>query len=502
MQRMVGGGRAVLWGLHVVVGLVAVGIYGGNAVDFFFFTLSAALMLDIGIFKSRSYGTGVLALFVWLGIWLKISCHFIVGYPYIEPLGKFKFLPAQFSELLHVSTIGMMGFAIAFLVASRFYVPMRENTVRPRAKPWLPSALKWAWLLSFLAILGLGVINADLNILRVGLPPDVILPYPGNALVSWLMSTGFALGVATLMYLSVLSRSNVKLGIVIVILEGFIVGVSILSRASYVFHLLPVCLVLAYMHFSGRRLFGHRAALAFVAVAAVGAFVTATAVNLQREFAYTSHPEIARASMGDGRGSGGNPAAAAIIAEMKSHGFLLRAAVTFSQLAVDRWVGAEGVMAAVAYDDKSLKTFGRLMMEQRQLNTISEYQSISAAHYKDMDPKQFQFATLPGPIGFFYLSGAIWIVFAGCFLMGLAVLTTERLAGWMTENSFIMAFMGVYTASLASQFGLTPRQNVIPLVMNFAALALLATLQSLVSNAGCVARWRDRLTKRRAVLPS
>ncbi|VVE14893.1 hypothetical protein PTE31013_02846 [Pandoraea terrigena] len=489
----------MLWGLHAVVGLVAVGIYGGNAVDFFFFTLSAALMLDIGIFKSRSYGTGVLALFVWLGIWLKISCHFIVGYPYVEPLGKFKFLPPQFSALLHISSIGMMGFALAFLVASHLYVAVPESTVRPRAKPWLPSALKWAWLLSLLAILGLGVINADLNILRVGLPPDTVLPYPGNALVSWLMSTGFALGVATLMYLSVLSRSNVKLGVVIVILEGFIVGVSILSRASYVFHLLPVCLVLAYMHFSGRRLFGHRAALAFVAVAAVGTFVTATAVNLQREFAYTSRPEIARDEGGE---SGGNPAARAIIAEMKSRGFLLRAAVTFSQLAVDRWVGAEGVMTAVAYDDRSLKTFGRLMMEQRQLNTISEYQSISAAHYKDMDPKQFQFATLPGPIGFFYLSGALWIVFAGCFLLGLAVLATERLAGWMTENSFIMAFIGVYTASLAAQFGLTPRQNLIPLAMNFAALAFLATVQALVSNAGCVARWRDRRTSQRAVLPS
>lgn len=500
----------MLWGLQVVVGLVAVGFYGGSAVDFFFFTLSAALMLDIGIFKSRAYGTGVLALFVWLGIWLKITCHFIVGYPYIEPLGKFKFLPAEFSELLHVSSIGMMGFAVAFLVASRFYVAMRENTVRPRAKPWLPSALKWAWLLSLLAMLGLGVVNASLNILRVGLPPDVVLPYPGNALVSWLMSTGFALGVATLMYLSVLSRSNVKLGVVIVILEGFIVGVSILSRASYVFHLLPVGLVLMYMHFSGRRLFGHRVALAFVALAAVGTFVTATAVNLQRDYVYTSRPEIAQGSVGsvgsvggfgDG-GGGGNPAANAIIAEMKSRGFLLKAAVTFSQLAVDRWLGAEGVMTAVAYSDKSLKTFGRLMMEQRQLDTISEYQSISAAHYKDMDPKRYQFATLPGPIGFFYLSGTVWIVFAGCFLLGLTVLAAERLAGWITENPFIMAFMGVYVANLVAQFGLTPRQNVIPLAMNFAALVLLAALQALVSNGGVVARWRDRLAKQRTVLPT
>lgn len=493
MNRAVRNVRVALWGLQGAVCVIASSIYGGPLLDYVLFTLCAALMLDIGAFKSRAYGVIVLAWFIWLGVWMKVSLHLLIGYPYIEPHGAFHFYGYQYSELLRVSAVGMLGFAVAFWLASRYRAFVRERGQVPASvRSWVPRAVTWAWCGLLLALVALGAVNAQMHIFRVGLPPDVVLPYPGNALISWLISTGFALGVAVLLNFSMMSRSHFKLGIAIVILEGAIVSISILSRASYVFHLLPVFIVLAHMHFTKHRLFSHRTALAICALAAVGTFVTATVVNVQREIAYADHPYSGEV----------DPETSAIIAAIKSQSFMKRAAVTFSQLVADRWVGTEGVMTAVADDDKSVAVLKRLLLEPRSTDTVSEYQRISGSHYKDMDTKRFQFAALPGPIGFFYLSGVSWIVFVGCCVLGLMVLLTERVTDWLTENPFLMAFMGVYVANLVAQFGMAPRQNLIPLAMNFAALGGIAVLQSFVCDRGCVARWRRRLAKSSVAMQS
>jgi hypothetical protein len=147
-------------------------------------------------------------------------------------------------------------------------------------------------------------------------------------------------------------------------------------------------------------------------------------------------------------------------------------------LAVDRWIGMEGVMAISAYPGKSAELFTKALTERSGLGEAPLYQKVCQSIYQTLDQTKFQFASLPGAAAFFYYSGSLWLVFAGMLSLTLAALWSEHLVNYMTGNAILCALMGMNAANAIAQLGVVPRQLLIHLGMLFLGIMIIGLLQS------------------------
>jgi len=147
-------------------------------------------------------------------------------------------------------------------------------------------------------------------------------------------------------------------------------------------------------------------------------------------------------------------------------------------LAVDRWIGMEGVMAISAYPGKSAELFKTALTERSGLGEVPLYQRVCQSIYQALDLTKFQFASLPGAAAFFYYSGSLLFVFAGMLGLALAALWGEHLVSYLTGNAILCALVGMNAANAIAQLGVVPRQLLIHLGMLFLGVLLIDLLQS------------------------
>lgn len=83
---------------------------------------------------------------------------------------------------------------------------------------------------------------------------------------------------------------------------------------------------------------------------------------------------------------------------------------SFSYLALDRWVGLEGLMSVVAYPDKGANLFRQALFEKRDVHigdlytiTISNRDKQDLNFYESM--KTYPSASMPGVMAFFITQG-------------------------------------------------------------------------------------------------
>ena len=89
-----------------------------------------------------------------------------------------------------------------------------------------------------------------------------------------------------------------------------------------------------------------------------------------------------------------------------------------SHLVVDRWIGIEGVMAVVAYPKKNIELFVYALQERRVRGKSDIYTSnISQSGFFDSDAKKYQYASIPGPIAFFYYTGSLLLLVVGVVIL-------------------------------------------------------------------------------------
>lgn len=151
-------------------------------------------------------------------------------------------------------------------------------------------------------------------------------------------------------------------------------------------------------------------------------------------------------------------------------------------LAVDRWIGLEGVMAVSAYPDKSSFLLLEAVKEKREIRKITQFQNISNSHYRWVDSNKWQFASLPGAAAFLYFSGSLWVVLLGMAMFSFLLQLGEQLIYVMTTNLLLCSLLGFTMANSIAQFGLTPRQDIPFYSMVFLFLILVYLLQSVKVN--------------------
>lgn len=142
-------------------------------------------------------------------------------------------------------------------------------------------------------------------------------------------------------------------------------------------------------------------------------------------------------------------------------------------LAGDRWLGLEGVMAVSSYDKLNFELLKNSLIEKSQLGKINIYQYISNSHYKDMDNNKFSFGTIPGPIAFLYYSGSLIIVFFGMFLFTILLFFLELLVNYFYKSAILVSYLGIYFANIVAQFGILPINTLKSMFFTFSFLIFL-----------------------------
>ncbi|MEW5902968.1 MAG: hypothetical protein AB1722_01310 [Pseudomonadota bacterium] len=128
-------------------------------------------------------------------------------------------------------------------------------------------------------------------------------------------------------------------------------------------------------------------------------------------------------------------------------------------LSVDRWIGLEGVMAVVAYPNKSMELLKEAALEKRDAGSATKFQIVAKSHYQWTDSSQWRFASLPGSAAFLFFSGSMWVVLLGMALFVIVLQLAEQLVFKLTANPLLCSLFGFTLANTIAQFGVAPRQD-------------------------------------------
>lgn len=464
-------------GLYCLAVATVASTYEGSAIRYVLFSGTAALMLMLGLGRRLGYGAAALSIFLWLGLWLKLSVNLFFSRPYTEATGGFEFLPHQHDELMSVATLACLGVSSAWIISIR-WLREKRNTGGNLASPGpaidhVPSfPPKYSWALLVLVISLLNIANIEFGFVQSGLVARRIFPWPTNALAGWFLYSGLSFLVAALLFWDFLRKRNLSTGILVALFEAALGGMTTLSRGLYLWHVLPVFLAAwANLH-KFREFLSTRTLILYSVLAIIGFLTIGTAVNVFRNSLYDVTVNSLNAQ------TLYNTQFDTVVV---SGGRLMN-------LAVDRWVGAEGIMVAVGYPEKSVALFKELLVEKPSIGYVTKYQFIAKSHYSQMDASKYQFNTLPGVAGFLYLSGSFWLVFAGTLLLALSVSVSERLIQLISENPFFYAISGIWMANMVAQIGVTPRQLLPQIALNLAVISIIALAQKYRLRQGGIAR--------------
>lgn len=474
--------------------------YAGSKTLFTLFSLVSLALLLSGLYRTVSFGYLFLSIFLWLGSWFKLAANLLLFHHYLfaEPVGNFDGSPAAWDGVLAIATVSCMG-----LVLGRFlYLGLNSSRVVrvaiPCAPDWYKSSRLVLWSFAFLIIIGVPLLNVLWGIHQVGKVAETILPWPLNALIAWTLNIGSIMLLSVLLWWELAEEKNQARGcIYLFLVEAFTSSVSVISRAVFLFHVIPPIFALSR---AGNLVRGSKTRqkivfLGLVLALFVGSLLLVSKMRDAQYLGSLSTPTPAPKLVAGSRDAmAWQPVKAA--SDAKAIPVSSWRPELLHQLFVGRWIGLEGIMAISSLDEKGHALLWEMMTEKRENGKVAAYQEVSKSGYQTPDAK-YQFASVPGIAGFLYYSGSLWMVFAG--MMGVAVLVflSEQIIFWLTSNPIICSLYGMFLANTIAQFGVTPRQDAPQYLMIYAAIVAVWFVQSkhfvwLLFQIGRVQRPRSR----------
>lgn len=447
--------------------------YGGSKWIYILFSCISMLNLVCALFRNVSFGYLFLSSFLWLGFWFKLSANiFLFGFFEIaEPAGAFNCSAASWDAVLLAGISASFGLIIGRVITSLFRIKPLHSLEWISAPYWYHPVRKILWGGVFFTVLASAVLNTALGIHRIGVAPQTILPWPGNAALAWVLNIGGAIAVATLVAWDISCRKNINFAIAAVVGVSFISAVSILSRSIYLFQVAAFCLVLLFVV---RKTEERRKMLLIWGPCIMLCLIASVyLVSLQRDALFKNTQALAyqatQVNLVEVSASCKWPSPSdKSVPSFRMH--------LLYQLLIGRWIGIEGAMVAVGHPTKNIELVEQMLYEYRELGKPGIYQEISKSGYQVPDAN-FQFATLPGVVGFLYLSGKLWLISLGMLLVGLFVIVSERIVVLATRNLFLCSLYGIGVASMFSQFGVAPRQDLPQYFIFFAAVGVISIVQ-------------------------
>lgn len=404
-----------------------------NAFAYFIFTASFNLLLVSAFYKNQSYFYTFISVMFWLGFWLKFNVHFFFNYDFVEPVGYFIESSGAWNEVFLLSSAGAISLFLSKMVFNRIFINADLN-IEFNKKCFVPNWYERyrarLWSVIIFSIVVSALLNTHYSFQQIGIVAKTII-WPVNALIFLLTSTGFVLAIITLIGWDIKNNKSPLFGFYVLLLEAFFSTISILSRGVYVFHSIPVYYGVVKSKLALRKVkrVQKTNVLFYIFIFLIGFMVALPVVNSLRDVEYSI-----------------NYADKELIISSKS----LQNLLSFS---VDRWIGLEGTMALVGYSEKNFSLLFDATVEKGAIGKSSLYQYIANSHYKDMDLNKFQFATLPGPVAFFYFSGEVWFVFWGLIVLFFLMMLFETWVHQLLGNPLLTSYFSFTLAVSVSQMG-------------------------------------------------
>lgn len=451
--------------------------YAGSKTFYVGFSLVSLLLLLSAFYRPTSFGYMFVATFLWLGFWFKLTANFLLfgSFPFGEPVGGFDSSPEAWDLVLFVSIAASLGAILGRVLCACVRLQPYQQLQWAQAPHWYAAVRKWLWAGIIVITIAGAVLNVIYGVHQIGVAPRTIFPWPTNALLAWLLNIGAAIAVAVLICWDLTLGRSIGWPAFAILGEAFLTTVSVISRAAFPFHVIPQAIALFQKKALVER-YTAKQRLSWLLVFALLFLSSIAAVSLLRDFQYsaskstpTPSPRAATAAHSIEPAALANPPAKAV----SSFRWIL-----IHQLAVNRWIGIEGVMAVSSYAEKSRTMLWEMLTEKREAGKVTAYQAVSNSGYQVPDAK-FQFASMPGISGFLYFSGSLWVVFGGMVGIVFFVVSSERIIFRMTGNPILCSLYGITLANTVAQFGMTPRQDIPQFFMIFLAVVTLWGVQTL-----------------------
>jgi hypothetical protein len=522
--------------LIVLIAFFCLGLrgYSGNKVLYTVFTLVSAWMLISAFRQFKGYGYLFLAVFLWLGFWLKLTLHLILNYSFIEPVGMFSGNSAQLDQALVVVTVAFIGLSLGksvfSVILSKDRSKPNENYSSSSYPAWYPKYRRLIWTALVLVSALIIYVNLKFGIHLIGMLPRTILMWPLNSLIAWALNIGLATAVTTMAWWDIQLGRNSSPSVFAIILEALCSSVAVMSRAMYIFHSLPPLFALGRTGYIARLAVWKKMLLGILfltfLVASIAAVSTLRNYLYQSPDAYSSTRyqvayarwEVATSTIYVLEKSLPSVVVSerakikekiealrievaqlvkileeekmkfrqANLQESRQTSFLMNEfgyqlqggfATQIMHLSVDRWIGLEGLLAVVSYPEKSMNLFLHALTDKPVVGKPDIYQTISQSIYLKANMEIFKFASLPGAVGFLFYSNSYAVVALGMFIFSFLILALEKAVGFLTRNPLLASLYGAAVASMIAQFGVQPRSSLAYCLMLAIGVLGVAALQ-------------------------
>jgi hypothetical protein len=450
--------------------------YAGSWLIYTLFSAVFFCLLVSGIYYRFSFAYAFLAVFLWLGFWLKFVAHLLIGYAYLEPIGYFKSTSDNWDAVLIVSTVGALGVMLARLFFSRFFgrQVLLQSANNLKQPCWYPSLRPWLWVGVVVFAIFIFLVNSVLGVYQLG-PMPLALPWPLTGLMGWVMGFGLPLLIFTMVRWDHLANKGWKISYAVVLGEGLISSLSSFSRATYLFHTLTYLLVLYTKRIAGKQV-RKRVKVSILAIWLL-LFATSLSGVMMLRYNDSANISVTISNKYKSNGEVGDE-----VLKVSLGISVAEIAKAISRLAVDRWIGMEGVMAVSAYAPKGVELFQEAVKERRERGKFDLYtKEISKVNVAAIDATKVQYATLPGAMAIFYLTGSLLWVLLGMFVLISLMLASERVVFFLTNNPYLCAFWGMSIAQTVASLGLGFRQQATYMACSFLAMAVIWIVQTKLS---------------------
>ncbi len=421
-------------------------LYTESKLIYTIFTFVYFILLFSALYKPTSYSYVFLSIFLFLGMWLKLTLHLIFDYGYVEPIGSFYTLDARMNSVLIVAIIGALGVISSNLVyrilkfKSTIYIYENYICKQSLFYRFYDTYRLYVYITILLTVLILVYLNITYQIQLSGLVPKTILIYPFNAIVYWVIGIGFSLLLVVLFSLDIKFKNKFQVRyLMFLAVIMAITSIGLLSRGQYVFVIGSVTVFLLFNYRNLNNISIVKLVI-FVFFADVLYLLVIESVGILRAY-YFSGVSFSGVSFSGVSFSG-----------VSFSGALNK----ILHLAVDRWVGLEGLMSVTSYEHRSYELFYNALTAKAEIGKIDIYQYISNAHYKDMDNTKFAFATIPGSMAFLYYTDSLLVVYFGIFVLSLLMIILEYYLYLWYKSALLVAVIGMYLANTVAQLGLMP----------------------------------------------
>lgn len=463
-------------------------LYKGSTFSFLVFGVIAVTYVMTALVWRHSVFLSTAALFLTLGFLVKFLSLNLFGMDLIEPVGQFDGSAAQWDKALSFASAGLLGAFLANIV-SHFAPPTRHIalssfSIPTTTRPFLRLLLA---ALMFTAIMIYGI-NLRWNVLRIGYPSGIDIPFPFYPILAFIITWGALIGALALTWwLQDPNRPASPLFFYISGIVGFMASFTMGSRVQFLLYVFAATLVVVSR--DGLKTIFRLPMLIALFVCGLLFGLSIAAVSLQRSFDFM--PSVSTAPPSDvnqedkptasapeipivpqtaditprSSTSMEPPPAAPTTTPLNSSSPLSEAEVgptmslrvqfivhELKSLLIMRWVGLEGVMTtAGSYENLGMPLFKIALSEDPSMGTAGIYQHMSGDLYADV--KGFVFLTLPGPIGIASYTGNLVLIAAFVFVTMLLGHALEVYSARVTRNIGCTTAVGVSLAYLFVQMG-------------------------------------------------